>query len=73
VSTATDFEIIRRGGGSEEMLSRLQVFLEKYAGAVRRISLQRTEPHLILRIDLPPLRQEKADDFFTDLKIWLQG
>ncbi|MGD2028198.1 MAG: hypothetical protein PVI99_10310 [Anaerolineales bacterium] len=69
--TAAGFDILSRGKANETQLARLQSFIEKYNTSIKRISLQRQMPHLILRTDLPPLREKEAEAFFRDLNEWL--
>ena len=72
VETLNGLKIISRGEGNRELISRLRAFVNKYAGAIQQLSLRREKPHLILRLNLPPLREKNAADFFTELKTWLQ-
>jgi len=67
------FRLNRRGPSSEGELARVRAFLEQYQESVRSLSLQKKEPHLILRINLPGLRSETADIFFKELQNWLGG
>lgn len=60
-----------RGIKNDDILGKLNEFLEKYGTAVKRISLQRKRPHLMVQMNLPPLRSGSATDFFLDLKDWL--
>jgi hypothetical protein len=73
VASTTGIEILSRGKADEAQLAQLRSFIEKHSNAIKRISLQRQQPHLILRANLPPLREEEAEAFFNDLKAWLAG
>ncbi len=61
------FEIIHRGGHDEGNLEQLREFLSKHRESIFQFSLRRKMPHLILRANLPPLRNSKAEVFLTDL------
>ncbi len=73
VTTTAGFEVLSRGKADETQLGQLQSFIEKYSASVKRISLQRQMPHLIVRADLPRMREEAAETFFKDLNAWLMG
>jgi hypothetical protein len=60
-----------RGLKDEDILEKLNGFLEKYGMAIKRISLQRKNPHLMVQANLPPLKSGSSVDFFQDLKEWL--
>ncbi|MBI4772438.1 MAG: hypothetical protein HY784_18915, partial [Chloroflexi bacterium] len=63
-----------RGRDVGRMLAVLRPWLEAYGKAVRRLSLARTSPQLILEIDLPPLTAEgPGPDFFRSLKEMADG
>ena len=71
VASVAGLEVLSRGNANEVQVAKLQSFIEKYNSAVKRISLQRQMPHLIIRADLPPIREEGSDKFFEDLNAWL--
>ena len=71
VSAPDGFGIIRRGGQDEELLAALREFLQKYRASVFQFSLRRQSPHLILRAKLPSLRENPAEELFTDLSTLL--
>ena len=52
-------------------LAVLQSFIDNNHTALKRISLQKKMPHLILRADLPPLREGNLESFFNELIDWL--
>jgi len=64
-------DMLTRGKQNESQTTQLKAFIEKYNPALMRISLQREMPHLILRLSLPPMREEGYEGFFEDLKAWL--
>lgn len=65
------FDIIRRGGQGEERLDALREFLTKYRDSVFQLSLRKAMPHLILRVYLPALQNNPAENFFADLNTLL--
>ncbi len=54
-------------GGAPALPGRLASFLQRYQGAVLRLSLARKSPHLILEIHLPELMAAPAEAFFSAL------
>jgi hypothetical protein len=61
------FVIAHHGREANDQYEKLKAFVNKYHTALRRISLQRKTPHLLLRINLPALTQESPEEFFKDL------
>lgn len=61
------FLLAHRGGQNTELVDRLTAFLEQYSDAIRRISVQRQKPNLMIRVDLPALRDGSAEEFFEAL------
>lgn len=68
----TGYEIASRGQVNSTTLDHLKSFLERFPDSVRRVSLQRTAPHLILQVNLPSLRREPAGDFFAALRLLME-
>jgi hypothetical protein len=67
------FVIATRGNDDLKRLEGLQTLLSSYQDSIVQVSLQRQRPHLILRINLPPLMDEKSEKLFSDLNAWLSG
>ncbi|HZD55254.1 MAG TPA: hypothetical protein VE136_00915 [Anaerolineales bacterium] len=61
------FLLAHRGGKNSELVGRLTAFLERYSDAILRISVQRQKPNLMIRVDLPALREGSAEEFFDAL------
>lgn len=61
------FEIAARGSKDDLTTERLNHFLKRYGEAVWQISIQKKQPHLIMRAYLPALRETEATDFFEAL------
>ena len=59
--------ITLRGGKDEDMLRRLSDFLDRYGTAIKRISLQKKSPHLMVHAELPVLRVGEAENFLAAL------
>lgn len=55
-----------------KLANGIAAFLDKYPRAIRRISFQRKTPHLMLRVDLPPLRDQAAESFFRSMQDMLK-
>jgi hypothetical protein len=70
-SAAAGFEILYKGKAGDEHIARLQSFIQQYPVSIKRISLKKQMPHLVLRADLPPLREKNLEEFFKDLSTWL--
>jgi hypothetical protein len=70
-SAAAGFEILYKGKAGDEQIARLQSFIQQYQVSIKRISLKKQMPHLVLRADLPPLREKNLEEFFKDLSTWL--
>ena len=70
-SAAAGFEILYKGKAGDEQIARLQSFIQQYPVSIKRISLKKQMPHLVLRADLPPLREKNLEEFFKDLSTWL--
>jgi len=70
-SAAAGFGILYKGRASDEQIARLQSFIQQYQVSIKRISLKKQMPHLVLRADLPPLREKNLEEFFKDLSTWL--
>lgn len=73
VSTTSGFEVFSKGKSNETQLANLQSIINHHHLAINRISLQQQVPHLILRADLPPLREANLEEFFKDLASWLSA
>jgi len=67
------FEIVVRSRKEDDLPTRMNDFLERYEGAVWRVSLQRKAPHLILRANLPDLTGKDAGKFFTEIGEMMTG
>ena len=61
------FIIAHRGRETGDGYEKISAFLSRYPSAVRRISIQRKTPHLVLRVNLPTLTRESPEDFFDAL------
>lgn len=59
---------IERGRDPDRMRAAIQGWLDTYSRSVRRLSLARTSPHLILEMDLPVLTVNPGADFFNALR-----
>ncbi len=70
-STTTGFDIFSSRKVNDIHLAVLQSFIDNNHTALKRISLQKKMPHLILRADLPPLREGNLESFFNELIDWL--
>lgn len=70
-STAADFEILSKRRVSDAQTAQLQSFIQQYQGSIKRISLKKQMPHLVLRANLPPMREKNLEEFFKDLSTWL--
>lgn len=57
-----------RGREDPERVERLNAFLDRFPDAIRRVSIQRQKPHLMMRVDLPALRDGSAEEFFEALQ-----
>lgn len=60
-------EIAIRGTTDNSKVESLANFLSQHQGAVWRVSLQRKAPHLILRANLPTLKEKPAGSFFQEI------
>lgn len=49
------------------LLKHVEDYLNRYGGAIQRLSIQRKEPHLLMCITPLPLRNVAVDAFFKDL------
>lgn len=59
---------IERGRYPDRMRAALSDLLHTYGPSVKRLSLARTSPHLILEIDLPQLTAKPGVEFFQQLQ-----
>ena len=66
--TRQGFRLARRGREDAQILEQLNAFIEEYPDAVRSMSIQRKSPQLMVRVDLPPLRQSTGEAFFESLR-----
>lgn len=66
--TRQGFRLASRGREDAQILERLNTFLDKYPNAIRRVSIQRKSPQLMVRVDLPQLRQITGEAFFESLR-----
>lgn len=62
------FVITARGVKSGVFTERLNSFLVNYGQAIKRISVQRKSPQLMVQAELPSLRESEAELFFVALK-----
>lgn len=67
VAAPDGFVIAHRGRETGDEYEKLKAFVTRYPAALKRISIQRKTPHLLLRVNLPPLTQEQPEDFFDAL------
>ncbi len=58
-------EYASRGRDVEPLLKALSPMLESIGPSVRRLSIARTSPHLILELSLPPLRSSPSEELFA--------
>lgn len=66
------FLLARKGHVDHRQLEQLVALVDAYRPAVRQISVQRSPPHLIVRLDLLPLMErDSGATFFSDLQRWL--
>ncbi len=70
-SDVDGFEILHKGNVSDAQMTQLQSFIQHYQGSIKRISLKKQMPHLVLRADLPPMRDKNLEEYFKDLGTWL--
>lgn len=61
-------EVAWRGVHSARLQQGLREFLGRHPGQVRRLSLQKGKPHLILQSQLPDVRSQPAEQFFKELR-----
>lgn len=73
LSPVAGFVMARRGGEGQAIPARLETFLQRYGQAVTRVSVSRKQPHLILRVNLPALRNRPAEDFFISVSELFSG
>lgn len=66
------FLLAYRGRQNPELVERLTAFLDRFPHAIRRVSIQRQKPHLMIRADLPALRDGSAEEFFKALQEMLK-
>jgi hypothetical protein len=66
------FLLAYRGRENPERVERLNAFLDRYPQAIRRVSIQRQNPHLMIRVDLPALRDGSPEEFFEALQEMLK-
>ncbi len=66
------YEIARRGRANDTMLANLSRILERFSPAIRRVSLLNKSPHLIMRVNLPSLRDKPSAEFFEAVGEWLR-
>ncbi len=66
------FQMIRKIRGDSSLVDGLSAFLDEYPQAIRRVSLQRKTPHIMVRVDLPPLRDGSAESFFRSMQAMLK-
>jgi hypothetical protein len=72
IPTQKGFVLAHRGRENPELAERLNAFLDRYPDATRRISIQRQKPNLMIRADLPALRNGSAEEFFEALQEMLK-
>ncbi len=61
-------DVAWRGVHSARLQQGVREFLGRYPGQVRRLSLQKGKPHLILQSQLPDVRSQPAEQFFKELR-----
>lgn len=64
-----DLQAANRGAQGGRILESLEGFLGGIAPALRRLSISRTAPHLILELLLPPLMEKPSETLFTSLEV----
>ena len=67
IPTQRGFLLAHRGRENSELAGRVNAFLGRYPQAIRRVSIQRQKPHLMIRVDLPGLLNGSAEEFFEGL------
>jgi hypothetical protein len=67
-----EFEVGRRGRKNPRGINALQNLLERYPEAIQRISLQRVAPQLVVRVALPSIVSQSADEFLSALSRWME-
>lgn len=70
---AADFQVAWRGRRGERQLDKYLPFLAEHSSAVRRLSLSRKSPHLILELNVSRLLDTPASEIFASLVRSLQG
>ncbi len=61
------------GKKDDQFLKQVSAFVQKYAASVVRLSLQRSAPHLTLKVELAPLESYDPGDLMRDLRAALTG
>lgn len=73
ISNQNGLRLAYRGPLDSDLIGRLSGFSKKYPDAIRRISVQRKNPHLMVRVDLPPLRESSPEEFFQSMREMLKS
>ncbi len=71
-NTTGPFDVSLPGGKSASLSGKVKLFLDTYSASVLRLSLRRKSPHVLVRIQLDPLRRKEARAFFSDLRTFLE-
>lgn len=67
VEAPEGFVITIRGLTTGDTVERIKSLLTRYGRTIKRVSLQRKTPHLMVHVELPRLREEDAGQFFQAL------
>ena len=68
-----ELEYASRGRNIEPLLKGLTPMLQSLGPAVRRLSIARTSPHLILELNLPVLKTSPSEEFFASVASTFSG
>lgn len=61
-----------RGRNTDQLIDMLSPILEQTGDSIRRLSLARTQPHLIMEVNLQALSESEAEEFFNLLTTTLE-
>ena len=62
------FVLAYRGRKDLDTLDHLQELLKKYNRGITRVSIQRKDPHLLMRANLSALQAEPAEKFLGEIR-----